>query len=194
MTPQQAGSDRNQSAICSHRHDEQRGLICKKTKKTMLSRLRWTQVFGTTAFVPGCFGCFAEECRPMARRPSPSVIVRSAPAVGGTRLFTRHITGCRCSAKRGGFAPSHKNPSTRRRRKREGRYGSQGAQRELTSDPTANIASKGEREKKKNHLPQIGSYDRQFVSHRLSGRWTATALQFPMAKRPEEASTQPSVA
>lgn len=49
-------------------------------------------------------------------------------------------------------------------------------------------------EKKKNQLPQIGSYDRQFVSHRLSGRWTATALQFPVAKRPEEASTQPSVA
>lgn len=103
-------------------------------------------MFGTTVVVSGCF---AEECRPMARRPSLSVIVRSAPAVGGSRLFTRHITGCRCSAKRGGFAPSHKNTSTRRRRKREGRHGSQGAQRELTSDPAANIASEGGREKKK---------------------------------------------
>lgn len=89
----------------------------------------------------------------MARRPSLSVIVRSAPAVGGSRLFTRRITGCRCSAKRGGFALSHKNTSTRRRRKREGRHGSQGAQRELTSDPAANFASKGGREKKKKSPP-----------------------------------------
>lgn len=161
MTPQHAGSDRNQSAICSHRHDEQRGLICKKKpkKNNASSPLRGSGSFR----VSGGLRCLSPvvlvvllrsgDWRPMARRPSLSVIVRSAPAVGGSRLFTRRITGCRCSAKRGGFALSHKNTSTRRRRKREGRHGSQGAQRELTSDPAANIASKGGREKKKKKSP-----------------------------------------
>lgn len=134
---------------------------------------------------------FSEECQTVARRPSLSVITGDAPAGGGSRLFTRHITRCRCSAKRGGFTPSHKNTATRRRRKREGRHGSQRAQRELTSDPAAKIAFEGGRKKKS---PLSNRQLRQFVSHRLSGQWTATALQFPVAKRPEEASTRPSVA